>query len=151
MLFIKFTGIFLTVISSIFMGFFKSRLLAERCKKLSKIYDGANTLYSYVEEGGCELCEALKYSFLGVEFITYKNGNIVCNDACLTKEDNELIKSFFNALGSSIKKTECEKINNFKIKLNTHIKNAEANYAQKAKIYQTFGICIGLTLAVLFI
>lgn len=151
MLIIRLIGAVLIVASSAFIGFLKSNALAERYKKLTEIYDGINTLYEYVEKGGCELERALKSSFSTVKFLQFKNNVFYCDDKTLTKEDNQLINTFFNMLGLSAKKAECDKINNFKIKLKTYINDAKTNHVQKGKIYQTFGICIGLMLAVLLV
>ena len=148
---IRLIGAALIVASSALIGFLKGNTLAERYKKLSAIYDGVNTLYEYVERGGCELEKAVKNSFLSVKFLQFKDNVFSCDDKSLTKEDNELLNSFISTLGLSVKKTECDKINNFKIKLKTHINDAKTNYAQKGKIYQSFGICIGLVLAVLLV
>ena len=148
---IKLLGIVIVVLVSAFTGFLKSNMLAERYKKLSAIYDGTNNLYEYVQNSGCELFEAVKNSYSGINFLHIKNGAFMCDYNALTKEDTKLIDAFFISLGASAKKIECDKINNFRLKLNTHIKQAKTNYEQKGKIYQTFGICIGLTIAVLLI
>lgn len=151
MLFIKCAGLLIVVCSCAFIGFLKSRLLSERYEKLLQIYDGVNMLYECVEKGGCELSTAVKSSFCNAKFLSFENEVLFCADSGFMDRDRELINSFFSTLGSSVKKVECDKINNFKLKLEMHIQEAKNAFLQKGKIYQTFGICIGLALAVLLI
>ena len=150
MLTVKLVGIILIIASSTFIGFLKSHSLAARCKKLMLILDDTNTLYEYIEQGGVTLDSAIRYSFSNCDFLSYENGKILCFDNDL-KGDAAEIEDFFMCLGTSVKKTECDRINSFKQKMNTRLKEAENNVVQKSKIYQTLGICIGLTIAILLI
>lgn len=151
MFIIKLFGIFLIVIASAAAGFLKSLSIKNRSKKLSAFCDGLNTLYEYVEQGGCELDAAIKNSFLKCAFLQHKNGRFSILDNDLTADDKAMIDEFFETLGLSAKKAECDKINGFKLKIKKQLKDAENDVSQKSKIYQTFGICIGLTLGLLLI
>ncbi len=62
-----------------------------------------------------------------------------------------MIKEFFSSLGHSSKKNDCERIKLFTVAMQKKLKEAETEVAQKCKIYSTFGICIGLGLAVLLV
>lgn len=150
MLAAKLSGIVLIVFSSAFIGFFKSYALASRCKKLSQLLDGANTLYENIEQGGNTLDIAIKSSFQNCDFLRCETDSFVCTDADL-KKDKCLIEDFFCGLGSSTKKSECDRINNFKIKLKAHLKDAQNESEQNGKLYGTLGICIGLAIAILLI
>lgn len=151
MFIIKLFGIFLIIIVGSAAGFLKSLSIKNRSKKLSLFCDGLNTLYEYVEQGGCELDAAIKNSFLKCAFLQQKNGRFLCFDNDLTADDKALIDNFFDTLGLSAKKAECGKINGFKLKMKMQLKDAENDVSQKSKIYQTFGICIGLTIGILLI
>lgn len=148
---IKLFGIFLIVITCVAVGFLKSLSIKNRSKKLSAFWDGLNTLYEYIEQGGCELDIAIKNSFTQCGFFSYRNGRFLCLDNDLNSEDKAMIDGFFEGLGLSAKKAECDRINGFKFKMKTHLKEAENDVLQKSKIYQTFGICIGLTIGILLV
>lgn len=151
MFIIKLFGIFLIVIVSVATGFLKSLSIKNRSKKLSRFCDGLNTFYEYIEQGGCELDIAIKNSFSECAFLQHKNGRFFCFDNDLTADDKTMIDGFFEGLGLSAKKAECDRINSFKLKMKMHLKEAENDVSQKSKIYQTFGICIGLVVGILLI
>lgn len=150
MLIVKFLGTILIVFSCSIIGFLKSYSLVLRCKKLSQLLDGVNALYENIDQGGNTLDVAIKNSFINCDFLLCEYGLFVCADASL-KNDKILIEDFFNKLGSSTKKIECDRINNFKIKLKNQLKNAQSESDQKSKIYKTLGVCVGLAIAILLI
>ncbi len=150
MLTVKLLGIVLIVVSSSFIGFLKSNSLTNRYKKLSLFYDGINILYDYIEQGGYELDIAIKNSFSKCVFLKRESDKLLCFDADL-KKDKKIIEEFFVCLGTCTKRVECDRINAFRQKIKTHLKEAQNDILQKSKIYQTFGICIGLTVAILLI
>lgn len=150
MLLVKLIGIVLIVVSGAFLGFLKSYGLSLRYKKLLQFLDGINMLYENIEQGENELNTAIRNSFSRCNFLEFKNGNFVCCDFDL-KKDKSTIDEFFIKLGSATKKTECDRINNFKLKIKSHLKEAEQDVAQKSKIYSSLGICLGLVVAILLI
>lgn len=148
---LKFIGIILVILSSTLIGFFKSRLLVLKSKKLSLFLDGLNTLYEYIKQEGCELSVAIANSFFKCDFLKFEeNQALLCGGDFKDCEKKE-IKEFFSLLGSSGKQTECDRINGFKLKIKKMCDDAQNDAAQKCKIYQTFGICIGLAIGILLI
>lgn len=147
---VKLVGIVLTVISCALIGFFKSYILSSRIKKLSLFLDGVNMLYENIEQEGESLNEAIKNSFFKCEFLRLEHGSYLCYDDAL-KQDKTIIDDFFKDLGHATKKIECDRINNFKLKLKSHITDAERENSQKGKIYKVLGICLGLSVAILLI
>ena len=148
---IKMLGISLIVTASAVTGFLKSSSLTARCKKLSVVCEGADALYEYIDQGGCELDTAIKNAFSKCDFLNFKNGKIFCCDGDLKSEDKSVISDFFSSLGASAKKAECDRIINFKLKMKTHLKQAQNDEIQKSKIYRVLGICTGLTVGILLI
>lgn len=138
------------VTSSSVIGFLKSRSLVERHKKLLLLSDAVNTFYNYIEQGGFELDFLIKNAFSKCNFLTFGRNEILCNDSDL-KKDKSLIEEFFVRLGNSTKKVECDHINYFILKLKTVLVDAQNDVAQKSKVYQTLGVCVGLTIGILFI
>ncbi len=150
MFIIKAIGVFLIVVSSALIGLLKSRSLQERRKKLGLLLDGTNIFLNYIQQGECELEIAIKNAFLKCNFLNLNGKKILCCDNDL-KNDKALIEDFFRVLGNSTKMIECNRINQFKIKLKSRLNEAENDVAQKVKIYQILGICIGLTIGILLI
>ena len=151
MLTIKLIGIVLIVFASTLAGFLKSRSLLNRSKKLLLLLDGVNMLFEYVEQEGCELSEAVKNSFCKCDFLNLKENIDLSCESDLKKDDKLEIVSFFSLLGSGVKKLECDRIINFKAKVKSLHSAAEKDVLQKCRIYQTFGICIGLSIGILLI
>ncbi len=151
MLLVKAFGIFLIVVSCSAGGFLKSLSIKNRSKKLSDFCDGLDTLYQYIEQGGTELFLSIENSFSKCSFLCFKNQRFYCNDTDLKDKDKAAIDDFFTTLGASAKKAECDRISAFKLKIMSHLKEAENNVLQQSKLYQTFGICIGLVIGILLI
>lgn len=146
----KLFGVTLIVTTSTLIGFLKSRSLIERRKKLSLLLDGTNALYNYIDQGEFELEIAVNQAFGKCGFLSAYNGQIVCDDIDL-KKDKLLIDEFFMRLGYSTKKIECDSINHFTLKLNSRLKEASNDATQKCRVYQTLGVCAGLTIGILLI
>ena len=150
MLIVKLIGISLIFLSCAFTGFLKRNALAARLKKLLLLFDGVNILYENIEQGVNTLDIAIKNSLGNCGFIKCEKRFFICTDSDL-KKDKYIIEEFFCGLGSATKRIECDRINNFKIKLKTQIKDAQIESEQKGKIYGTLGICLGLAIAILLI
>ena len=150
MLVFKLIGIILTVITCVMAGFLKSAAVKSRCKKLEDFCDGIDMLYRYIEQGGCEVNSAIKNSFYKCDFLTFKSGLDFCQDLDLRQEKEE-INSFFMGLGTHTKKVECERICKYGIKFKKYYCDAQKEMTQKCKIYQCFGVCVGLAIGILLI
>ncbi len=148
---IKTTGVILIVISCGLCGFLKSLSVRSRAKKLSLFCDGIALLYEYIEQGGCELLTALNISFSRCAFLDFNNIGAVCCDVDLNTEDKKIINSFFDSLGHSSKKAECDRINLCGVTMKKRADEAYNDTKQKCKLYQTFGVCTGLIIGILLI
>lgn len=151
MLPVKIAGVALIVISCSMAGFFKSRSVMLRGKKLSLFCDGLDLLFEHIEQGNCELDTAFKKSFSKCNFLIFEKTNAVCRDNDLDTEDKEIINSFFSSLGVSPKKAECDRIKNCRTVMKKRAETAMSDAPQKCKLCQTFGVCIGLVLGILLI
>ena len=151
MLFVRLLGVVIIVLSSSLIGFLKSNSLVLKSKKLSLLLDGVNTLYEYVEQEGCELFKAIEISFSKCNFLLLENNEILFCDSDLKNDEKQEIIEFFNNLGSSTKKIECDRINAFGLKLKKMCDSAQNQVSQRCKIYQTSGVCIGLVIGILLI
>lgn len=151
MLVIKVIGISLAVLSCICFGFFKSFSIKSRAKKLSLISNGMIMLNEYIEQSNLELDIALKKAFSKCNFLDFSNDEIIISDKDLTFEDKKFLKDFFADLGKYTKKSECDRIKLYYTDIQKIADIAFSESFQKCKLWQTFGICIGLTLGVLLI
>ncbi len=142
MLIIKFSGLILVVTVCSLMGVLKGQAVKNRCKKLSLFCEALDTFYRYIEQGNYELDTAIEKSFDRCDFL---------NDSDLDFHDKALINDFFASLGHLPKKAECDRIKCCSIAAQRRLSDAEKEMTQKCKIYSTFGVCIGLGLAVLLI
>ena len=148
---VKFIGVLLVVLSCSLIGFLKSRCVLLRVKKLSAFCDGTEQLFEYIEQGNYELKTALKTAFIKCEFINFEKTEANCCDNDLIAEDKLLINNFMRSLGYSSKKAECDRIKTFGHLMQKRLQQAEKDMLQKSKIYQTFGICIGLAIGIFLI
>ena len=148
---IKLVGILLIIICCSMVGYLKSSHIKNRVKKLGLIYEGAQLLFENIQQGKYELGKAVKKSFIKCGFIKFEKQNIFCEDADLSANDVKVVNEFLNSLGFSTKKIECDRIKNFGLLIQKRLSEAEAERAQKSKIYQTFGVCIGLLIGILLI
>ncbi len=148
---IKIVGILLIIICCSMAGYLKSCHVKNRVKKLSLIYDGVQLLFEYIQQGKCELEKAVRKSFFKCGFIKFEKQNIFCSDFDLNVNDIKIVNEFFDSLGYSTKKAECDRIKAFSLVVQKRLNEAESERAQKSKIYQTFGVCIGLLIGILLI
>ncbi len=151
MLIVKVLGMLLTVAACSLIGIFKGQTLKNRCKKLNAFCVGLDVFFEHIDDGGCELDEAIKGSFDKCDFLYHSNGDTFCYDNDLNAGDKAIIDDFFISLGHSAKKAECERIKLCKVRMQKRLNEAENESEQKCKVYSTFGICIGLGIAILLI
>ena len=147
----KASGVALVVLSCSMFGFCKSRSVSARAKKLSLFCGGLDLLFEYVEQGSLELEPAIEKSFAKCSFINKQQSGFVCVDCDLSSEDKDIITDFLSKLGFSAKKAECDRIAALKIVMQKRAQAAYDETAQKCKLWQSFGICIGLMLGILLI
>ena len=65
-------------------------------------------------------------------------------------------KLLVKALSDRVKTVMCDevfldRIKGFKLKMETYLKESENDALQKGKMYQTFGVCIGLAIGILLV
>ena len=148
---LKTLGVILIVLSCSAAGFLKSYSVLARGKKLSLFCEGLDLLLEYIEQSKCELGFALKTAFLKCDFLSFDNTYVKCCDSDLNVEDKALINDFFSSLGSSAKKIECDRIKSLKNIMINRAQQAIKETPQKCKLWQTFGVCTGLTIGILLV
>lgn len=146
----KLSGVFLIVSACGAAGFLKSLSIKTRCKKISEFCKGLDLLYEYIEVGEYELDRAVENAFIKCDFIN-SDKKMICKDADLNCEDIQIINSFFESLGFSPKKAECDRISLCRIGMKKRLQDAEHDVVQKCGLYRTFGVCIGLVIGILLI
>lgn len=147
----KTAGVTLIVISCSLAGFLKSRSVIARGKKLSLLCDGILLLFEYIDQGNYELGDALKTAFSRCDFLSFEKSDYICCDSDLSVDDKLIISDFFRSLGCSAKKADCDRIKSFSTLMQKRQKEAQDEAKQKSKVYQTLGVCIGLSIGILLI
>ena len=148
---IKLTGIITVLLSCSLIGFYKSFSLKQRLIKIQSLTAALNTLYEHINYGDKELPEAMKFLTAQCPFLEISGGAAYCQDSDLTDEENKLINDFFLTLGRNGKQAECERIKAFKGILADRKSTLQQDSAQKSRLWQTGGVCIGIAAAIMMI
>ena len=148
---IKMFGILLVTLCPILFGFFKSFMLTMRCRKLFGFCEGLDTLGGCIKNGSCELKNALKKSFGKCDFIKIDKTKAFCSDCDLSAQDIQIINDFLSALGRGTREYEYNRILCFKSDIQKIARQLENEQKASCRLWQTGGICIGLTLGILLI
>ncbi len=148
---VKVAGIIICVLSATLFGFLKGVSLKSRVKKLRQLSLALDTLYEHINYGEIPLEEALKKSFYSCDFIKLRGFSVTFQDSDFDAEERQIINEFFVCLGRSGKKAECERIKATAAILRKKEIQANNTVAEKAKLWQTGGVCIGLTIGILLI
>lgn len=148
---IKLTGIVTVLLSCTLFGFYKGFSIRQRLIKIQKLTAALDNLYEHIKYGEKELPEAFKLLSFQCSFLQINGGTAHCKDNDLSEEENELINDFFDSLGKNAKQAECERIAAFKKTLDTRLAGARLECAQKSRLWQTGGVCIGIAAAIMMI
>lgn len=98
-----------------------------------------------------ELDEALGYAFYNSECITVSQGKIIRFDVSLNQKDKQIIKELINGMGSLDVSAELERIAFYGELVEVALKEALCDSKEKAKIFQTAGISIGVTAGIMML
>lgn len=148
---VKVSGVILCSLSVMLIGFLKSISLKNRVNKLGSICHALDILYEHINYGEIPLEEALQKSFKDCNFIKVCGNEISLDDGDFELQDIQIIDSFFKDLGKSGKKAECERICAIAAILRKEEVIAQKSALEKAKLWQTGGVCLGLIIAILLI
>ncbi len=148
---VKVSGIVICVLSTSLLGFLKGASLKSRVKKLRQLVQSLDTLYEHINYGEITLEEALKKSFYSCDFIRLRGSSVSFQDTDFDADERQIINNFFACLGRSGKKAECERIKATAAILQKKEAQANSSVTEKAKLWQTGGVCIGVTIGILLI
>lgn len=148
---LKLLGILMFISASSGFGFFKAYKIEARMKLLNDIYTCMENLKEHIRYSGGELAELLEICFGSCKAIICNAGKVSVSAEILEKHDIALLEDFFSQLGQFVSESECNRILLYQEMLRAKIEQGEAECASRAKIWRTFGICIGFAGAVMLI
>ena len=150
-LFIKLTGIAVIVLSCSLLGFIKSFLKKENILDLEKVGDALTRADNMLRLGTGDRKTILSASFADVQgFCTHETGT----NFSFNSRNNFLSKcitEFFNEFGRGDVELERQRIERVKLEINEELEKEKNTYASSCRIWRISGVCIGLTIGIMFI
>lgn len=146
----KTAGLLLLFLCCSAFGFIKAATLKKRSDKLSGFIKGLCELSERIRTGGGEIERLLKLCFerkLGV----YQNGSFGLSTEYLLKEDISLLNEFFGDLGMRDTRSEYERCCLYKTLVENRQKEAEQNFRELSKLYNTLGVLSGIFIILFFL
>ena len=148
---LKIIGIGFVLLSSFLFGYGKALTFKKRVLELKRILEGTLRLKEYVSNCPAEIESIYKSCYGPCNDVEFVNGKIRVKPDNLFKEDCELLKEFFTALGALDLNSECARISLYSELLKKQIASAEQRLEQESKIWQTCSVCVGIGISILII
>ena len=148
---LKLFGVLLLFCACAAFGYFKSAALFEKAEALRKIILALDMLSIRISSTNEELPKAISMSFCDCDFLKIESGKILTLKSSLKPQDIKPLKELFFNLGNSNTQSEISKISLCKTQLEKQFKQAQKNYNEGSKLWQTLGVCTGLALGIMVI
>ena len=150
MLIFKILGLALVLLTSTFLGLNKTATLKSRAKKLNLICTGLSNMAHLIKNGADELDNILKMSF-NVGVIQFDSNKYGLNKGFLKKQEIADFDEFINSIGILDRQSEYKRIMSFISIFEKRFQEAQKNYNELSKIYNTLGFLVGLSLCIFLI
>lgn len=141
---IKGIGLVCWLSAAVGFGWERASRLERRVKALDELMDGVSLLYDRMQFGGQELWELLPLCFGSARWLTVNGQEITAKAGTLTEGDRSLCREFFGRLGTGVRESEGERLQRFFRLLEDRRRQAVRQVGERAKLWRTFGWCIGL-------
>jgi len=168
MLFVKYLGCIMMIISTTAVGFFCSSTLNQRRIFLAEFLVFLNTLKTYIRFNSAEIhelvssCAVSDILFCFKEIPKPKNGESfyslwgkavksIHKNIGLTKEDKKLLMDFGAELGSTDIEGQLNHIEMYYTLFQMACKDAVENVAKKSKLYKMLGLFSGMAVSLIII
>ncbi len=145
----KIIGLLLVFSSSSFLGFYKSNRLLKRCEALSELCISLDKLAKCIKCGTSNLQELLTLCFNNKVFLTQKG--CILNDDRLSKDDKKLFEKLISEMGISNKESEIKNVSLYNALFRKKLKEAEQDAERLAKLYNSLGMLIGVSVCIFLI
>ncbi len=148
---LKITGAVLIGVCCSLYGFLLSERLKQREKELSLILEGTRKLKTGFVYETKEIKNLLSHCYSSAGFLKFTGEEVNIKQNHLKKEDLEIISSFFENCGKSVRAEEIKKCEAFESRIIALQKSAKYEFQKNSKVFITFGICVGTAFAVVII
>ena len=144
-LFVKLAGITAIVLSCAGLGFLKSFSQREKIARLRKIDAALARADNMLRLGAGDREKIITQSFSGIDGIgaAAKSGRDNLSYRCLDE--------FFREFGKGDVPTERQRINRVRYEIKEQLEREKRTYASSGKIWQTAGVCAGLSIGIMLI
>lgn len=159
---LKILGLITILVSSVIMGFIMANELNERTKTLRDIKQSATGIKSDLEYRASDICECFKLrgNMFGKASKYIADSNLFPTEALiraceelnyLHKEDKEIIFSYAKNLSAEDIGSQINNINWLIENITIKIKESEAEYSSKNRLYKSGGALLGLGFIILLL
>ncbi|MBQ9355219.1 MAG: stage III sporulation protein AB [Clostridia bacterium] len=131
-------------------GVYKSLDLKNKRDNMANLILGLDTFQNNIRISLEETLPLFKKSFDEYNLFDTQE-KIVPKENAFFEKDRDIITDFLSGIGNSDKQGECERIKAYKEILNKRYAEISEEYKNKSKVWQTLGLCFGITVALILI
>lgn len=143
-------GLALVLLTSTFLGFKKTAALKNRAQKLGQVCAGLSNMAHLIQNSAGELESILKTCFdNGILDFTSKGCSL--NENFLEVQDVTEFNNFINSIGVQDSQSEYRRTIGFITVFEKKAQEAQKNYCELSKLYNTLGFLIGLSICIFLI
>jgi len=139
------------VISGWMYGLSKGLQIKKNRDMLLDICGRLSSLQNRIRMGGGELSYILPLCFKDCQDVKFTNGEFSYGGKYIKQSDLDILKRLFCELGKGDRKQVCEKIEIYREILFKRYNELNEEYVSKSKVWQTFGLCMGLSATLMII
>lgn len=150
-LLIRITGVLAVIISFSSIGFLKSHSKKAYIIRLRKIYDAFRNTGNLLRLGANSREKILSSAFMEIEGFKFFNGAVTFCDKYAKENLSSCINTFLSEFGSGDFDTERQRIESVCYTLQAELKAQKEEYEKSHKIWQTLGVCAGLSIGIILI
>lgn len=150
-LLIRITGVLAVIISFSSIGFLKSHSKKAYIIRLRKIYDAFRNTGNLLRLGANSREKILSSAFMEIEEFKFSACSVAFSDKCAKDALISSINTFLSEFGSGDFETERQRIESVCYMLETELKAQKEEYEKSHKIWQTLGVCAGLSIGIILI
>lgn len=144
-LFVKLAGIAAIMLSCACFGFLKSFSKRQEISRLEKIDAALARADNMLRLGAGDRKKILSEAFSGID------GIYVTADGAVDNLSSESLNAFFREFGKGDVPTERQRINRARYEIKEQLEKEKKTYASSGKIWQTSGVCIGVSIGIMLI
>lgn len=150
-LLIKIIGVMAVIISFSSLGFFMSYSKKAHITRLQKINEAFKCAGNLLRLGADSREKILSSAFGETQGFRFSADAVTFSDKCAKEALISSINTFLREFGSGDFETERQRIESVCYMLETELKAQKEEYEKSHKIWQTLGVCAGLSIGIILI